>query len=76
MVLGVPAVTHEASHIDLGFDRIGWMRVVRHRDGLRFEVLGTARRRPRTRPVSAEVAGELVAAGVKVVFLTCRDCES
>jgi hypothetical protein len=71
----MPAVSGKESHVDLGFDRVGWVRVIRHGDSTCFEVVGTTRRRPRTCPVSADVACELLAKGVKAVVSVCADCE-
>jgi len=75
-VLGTSPLARKASLIDLAFDRLGWIRVVEHRDGARYELVGIAHRRPAACPVSAATAASLVAAGVPTVVHRCEDCES
>ncbi len=76
MVLGISPVTRKADLIDLAFDRLGWVRVVTHKDATRYELVGISRRRPKTCMVSAATAADLVAAGLPTVVRTCEDCEA
>jgi hypothetical protein len=57
------------SHLDLGFDRLGWVRVVRRGDETTYEVVGIARRRPRVCPISAVTARQLLASGLRAVHV-------
>ncbi len=74
-MLGISPLTQKVSLIDLAFDRLGWVRVITHTEGADYELVGIARRRPASCPVSAATAAALVAAGVPTVFHTCPDCE-
>jgi hypothetical protein len=75
-MLGIAPLDRKASLIDEVFDRVGWVRVVTHHHGARYEVVGIARRRPTSCPVSAATAAAMVAAGVPTVVSTCEDCET
>jgi hypothetical protein len=75
-VLGISPLTRKASLINQAFDRLGWVRVVNHTEGARYELVGIARRRPASCPVSAATAAALVAAGLPTVVHHCQDCES
>jgi hypothetical protein len=75
-VLGILPLTRKVGLIDVAFDRLGWVRVVTHKDATRYEVVGISRRRPKTCTVSAGTAASLVAAGVPTVVRTCEDCEA
>jgi hypothetical protein len=60
--------------VTLAFDRLGWVRVVVHSDDNSYELVGTARRRPRTCPVSAATASALIDAGLPKVVCLCPKC--
>jgi hypothetical protein len=75
-VLGTSSVAQKSSPIDLAFDRLGWVRIVEHRDGASYEVVGIAHRRPVSCPVSAETAAALVSDGLPTVIHRCEDCEA
>ena len=74
-MLGISPLARKASLIDLAFDRVGWVRVVNHIDGTQYELVGMARHRPATCPVSAATAAARVAAGLPTVVYRCADCE-
>jgi hypothetical protein len=76
LVLGTSPLTQKASLIDLAFDRLGWVRVVTHKSGTCYELVGIRRRRPATCTVSAATAAALVAAGLPTVVRSCEDCEA
>lgn len=73
-MLRVPAVPRNGNPIDLGFDQLGWVRVVRHGAETRYEVVGTVRRRPRTCAVSVATATALVGMGLPTVASHCAHC--
>ena len=73
-MLGIAPLDQKASLIGEVFDRVGWVRVVTHHDGARYELVGIVRRRPTTCPVSAATAAALVASGVPTVVRACEDC--
>jgi hypothetical protein len=75
-MLGITPLDRKAGLIDQVFDRVGWVRVVTHHDGARYELVGIVRRRPMTCPVSAATAAALVASGVPTVVRDCEDCEA
>jgi len=75
-VLGISPLARKASLIDQAFDRLGWIRIVEHRDGVRHELVGIAHRRPVSCPISADTAAALVATGLPTVVHHCEDCES
>jgi len=75
-VLGISSLARKATLVNSAFDRLGWVRVVEHGDGPRYELVGIAHRRPATCPVSAATAAALVAAGLRTVVGHCQDCES
>jgi hypothetical protein len=75
-VLGTSSPARKSSPIDLAFDRLGWVRIVEHRDGASYEVVGIARRRPLSCPVSAETAAALLSDGLRSVIHRCEDCEA
>jgi hypothetical protein len=80
MVLRVPAILPNGSPpngspIDLGFDQLGWVRVIRHHAGARYEVVGIVRRRQRICAVSAATASALMGMGLPTVAYACSDCE-
>jgi hypothetical protein len=76
LVLGISPLTRKADLIDLAFDRLGWVRVVAHKDETRYELVGIARRRQKTCMVSAATAAHLVAAGLPTVVRNCEHCEA
>jgi hypothetical protein len=78
-VLRVPAILPNGSPsnggpIDLGFDQLGWVRMIRHTTGTRYEVVGMLRRRPRTCAISAATASALVGTGLPKVAAHCTGC--
>ena len=75
-MLGTSPLTRKASLIDLAFDKLGWLRVVTHTSGTRYELVGIRRRRPATCEVSAATAAALVAGGLPTVVHSCADCEA
>jgi hypothetical protein len=75
-MLGIAAVDGKASLIDEVFDRVGWVRVITHHDGARYELVGIVRRRPTTCAVSAATAAALVASGVPTVVCSGDDGEA